>query len=161
MSDPAPPPSPEPARRRFPHPVDLLALLGAALVAGAAYTWLFHRTAAPRPVDPLLGTVLSVRYAMDVPWKESFAPKGSRVLLDGLLRAVVEEQTYGGVGPPPFRYLRVRVLERAEQDPTTMTDFRWGIWRGSVVAVQDEPGPGGVVSTISGEVVAVEPARKP
>jgi hypothetical protein len=141
--------------------VDLLALLGAALTAWAAYSWLFHRTEVPRAVDPLLGSALEVRFDADLPWKESFAPAGSTVLVDGLLRSRVEEAGPAEGGPPARRRLRIRVLAREGQDPVTMTDFRWGVWRGSVVALQDEGGPGGVVSTVNAEVIAVEPARKP
>ena len=144
---------PEPATRRFPHPVDLLALLGAALVATAAYSWFFRHAEVPRPVDPLLGTVLEVRFDADLPWKREFAPAGTALRVEGVLRATVERA--GEDGPPTRRTLRVRILDRGGQDPYALTDFRWGIQRGSVVVLQDES------SQVNAEVVAVEPAKKP
>jgi hypothetical protein len=146
---------PEPIPRRFPRAVDLLALLGAALVATAAYSYVFRRTDPPLPVDPLLGTVLEVRFDADLPWKRAFAPAGSAVRVDGLLRAVVERSDPADGGRPAWRALRVRILDRGGQDPYVLTDFRYGILRGSTVAIQDE------TSMVNGEVLAVEPAKKP
>lgn len=150
-------PDPPPPGRRFPHPLDLLALLGAALVATAAFSWLFRRTEVPRPVDPLLGTVLEVRFEADLPWKEGFGRPGSTVRVDGILRARVEGVETATDALRRTRRLRIRVLDREGQDPYALTEFRWGIWRGSTVSLRDEPAAGVVVSTVNAEVLAVEP----
>ena len=144
----------------FPRPLSLLAVLGAALVATAGWSFLFRRTEPPRPVDPLLGAVLEVRFEADLPWKREFPAAGSTVRVDGILRAAVEAVDLPEPGAPARRRVRLRVLDRAGQEPWAWREFRWGIVRGSTVALQDEPAPGGIASLVNGEVVSVE-MKKP
>ena len=148
MSDPEPP-------RRFPRALDLLALLGAALVATAATFHFFGGPAAPLPVDPLLGMTLEVRYDADLPWKTTFAPAGSPVRIEGILRATVERADPPDAGKPAWRVLRMKVLDRGGQDPYVLTEFRNGILRGQTVVVQDG------TSMVNAEILALEPAKKP
>ena len=142
---------PEPAARRFPRPLDLLALLGALLLATAAWSFLFRRTDAPRPVDPLLGAVVEARFEADLPWKREFGAPGSVLRIEGILRATVEDAGEEA----GKRRLRMRILDRGGQDPYALTDFRWGILRGSTVVLQDP------TSMVNAEVLSVAPAKKP
>lgn len=144
-----------PARRR-PHLLDLLALAAALAASVALYAVLFRRTAPPRPVDPLLGTVIEVDAAADYPWKREFPRAGEQVMLDDLLAADVLE---AGDAPdrPATRRIRLRIRDRQGQDPAAILNFRWGISRGSRVSVSGSGADGRPVSTLPCEVVTVTP----
>lgn len=143
-----------PARPRRPHLLDLLALAAALAASVVLYAVLFRRTEVPRPIDPLLGTVVEVDFEADLAWKREFPRAGAKVLLDDLLAADVEAV---GDAPerPGRRRVRVRVRAREGQDPAAILGFRWGIARGSRISVADPPGEGRTVSTVAGEVVSV------
>ncbi len=145
-------------RRRF-HPVDALALLLILAAAATAWAFLFRRREpSPRPGEPVLGAVLEVEFAADLPWKQSFLAPGARVVLDETLAAKVL-----AAGPPPsgragYRGVRLRVGRRDEQKPESLNEFRWGVWRGSRLWIRSAEDEGRPISTVEAEVVAVEPA---
>ena len=152
--------APSDAAPRRPHPLDLLALVLAAAAAVIAYSFLFRREAAPLPVDPLLGRVLVVEFPADRDWKRGFAAPGDRVLLDDHLLVEVREASLVE-GNPPRRRVRLRIGGRDEQQPYTLTSFRWGVHRGSEVTLRNDGDAGDAISVVTGEVLEVLPGEKP
>jgi hypothetical protein len=141
------------------HPVDLLALLLAVGAAVGGYAFLFRRQPVPRPADPLLGAVIDAEFPADRAWKREFGRPGERLLLDDLLTVEILEAGPGAL--EGSRRLRLRVAGRDAQESWAVANLRWGIHRGSSVALRDEGGAGGIVSTVTAEVVAVAPPKGP
>lgn len=145
-------------RRRL-HFVDALALLLALAAATIAWAFLFRRREPPpRPVEPILGAVLDVEFAADLPWKQTFPAAGARVVLDEALDAEVLSAGPAPSGRAGFRGARLRVACRDEQKPDSLNEFRWGVWRGSRLWMRSREDAGPPISAVEAEVVAVEPA---
>ncbi len=148
---------PPPRERALGHPIDWLALVLAAAAAAAAYAFLFRRTEVPRAVDPLLGTVLVVEFVADQPWKRGFPAAGETVLLDEYLLADLLEPEPAGEERPGFRRVRLRVRGRESQQAQALTEFRWGVWRGSTVSLRSRGEGKELISIVSAEVLSVAP----
>lgn len=133
------------------HVVDAVALVLAAGLAVLAYSYLFRRTPVPRPVDPLLGAEITVKFRPDEPWKQEFPAVGASVSLEEYLEAdVTGADTAGGV-----RTVRLRVRGRDTQKPEALTLFRSGVRRGSELRMND------LTSEVRVEVTDVRPATGP
>jgi len=141
--------SSEPKPRIRVHPVDLLVLVVAVALGCVAYAYLFRTSPIPRAVDPLLGKVVEIEFAVDRPWKREFPRVGDEALLENYLRTEVLD-----VGPVPGagderRRVRVRVLERNAQKVEAITLFRTGLNRGMRLRLISR------ASEVTGEVVEV------
>jgi len=120
------------AGSRF-HPVDLLVLLVAVVLGCVAYAYLFRTSPVPRAVDPLLGMVVEVEFAVDRDWKRAFPPEGREVRIEGYLKAETVSAAPVEGGPGERRRVRIRILERNAQMVEAITLFRTGLNRGMTV----------------------------
>jgi len=139
------------ARPRI-HPVDLLVLVLAVVLAVAAWSFLFRRTPVPRPVDPLLGAVVTVEHVPRHDWQRRFPEEGPEVRIEEYLSAEVVGGPDRSPDDPTAVRLRLRVHGRDEQRPEGLTLFRTGIRRGSLIRITN------LRSEVRAEVVSVEPA---
>ena len=132
------------------HPVDLLVLVLAGVLAVAAYSFLFRNTPVPRPVDNLLGVVITVEHTPKHEWQRRFPEEGPGVRIEEYLSADV----IGGPEPSPTDpaavRLRLRIHDRDDQRPEGLTLFTSGIRRGSMIRLSNRK------SQVVAEVVAVE-----
>jgi hypothetical protein len=144
----------EPKPRFRVHPLDLLVLVVAVVLGCVAYAYLFRRSPIPRAVDPLLGKVVEIEFAVDRPWKREFPRAGDEALIEDYLRTEVLEAGPAQGKGEDRRVARVRVLERNAQKVEAMTLFRTGVKRGMRVRLTSRD------SEVTGEVLDVRPAAE-
>jgi len=141
---------PEAERRRLLHPLDLLVLVLAVVLAVIAYAYLFRSSPVSRPADVLLDAEITLEYEADRPWKRAFPAKGAAVLLEEFLQLVALDSPQPVKGRPGVVRVTVRVLGRDLQKPEALTHFRGGVRKGSQVRLADQD------SEVTAEVVSVE-----